>query len=188
MAGSGVLVADRAVRAEDPQGPARDLARALSVDRADRPAVLPQPHHARAARRRARARGHARPFHARAKQQERALEILQFKLDILWAMHDAMEKAYPTTMKRITDARSPPQLDAAVPPAMGAGAGRARAALSRRHGEAERERRRDPEALRRHARRAARSSPTSSRRSTPPASTPTCARSSPARNRRGWLE
>jgi len=29
-------------------------------------------------------------------QQERALEILKFKLDILWAMLDAIEKAYPT--------------------------------------------------------------------------------------------
>jgi pyrroloquinoline-quinone synthase len=28
-------------------------------------------------------------------QQERALEILQLKLDILWAMLDAIEKAYP---------------------------------------------------------------------------------------------
>ncbi len=28
-------------------------------------------------------------------QQERALDILQFKLDILWAMLDAIEKAYP---------------------------------------------------------------------------------------------
>lgn len=28
-------------------------------------------------------------------QQERALEILQFKLDVLWAMLDAIEKAYP---------------------------------------------------------------------------------------------
>ena len=28
-------------------------------------------------------------------QQERALEILQFKLDILWAMLDAIEKSYP---------------------------------------------------------------------------------------------
>jgi pyrroloquinoline-quinone synthase len=27
--------------------------------------------------------------------QERALEILQFKLDILWSMLDAIEKAYP---------------------------------------------------------------------------------------------
>jgi pyrroloquinoline-quinone synthase len=33
-------------------------------------------------------------FTSRA-QQERALEILQFKLDILWAMLDAVEKAYP---------------------------------------------------------------------------------------------
>jgi pyrroloquinoline-quinone synthase len=29
-------------------------------------------------------------------QQGRALEILKFKLDILWAMLDAIEKAYPT--------------------------------------------------------------------------------------------
>jgi pyrroloquinoline-quinone synthase len=29
-------------------------------------------------------------------QQERALEILQFKLDILWTMLDAIEKAFPT--------------------------------------------------------------------------------------------
>lgn len=28
-------------------------------------------------------------------QQERALEILQFKLDVLWTMLDAIEKAYP---------------------------------------------------------------------------------------------
>lgn len=28
-------------------------------------------------------------------QQQRALEILQFKLDILWAISDAIEKAYP---------------------------------------------------------------------------------------------
>jgi pyrroloquinoline-quinone synthase len=30
-----------------------------------------------------------------AEQQRRALDILQFKLDILWAMLDAIEKAYP---------------------------------------------------------------------------------------------
>jgi len=29
------------------------------------------------------------------RQQERALEILQFKLDVLWAMLDAIDKAYP---------------------------------------------------------------------------------------------
>jgi pyrroloquinoline-quinone synthase len=28
------------------------------------------------------------------RQQERALEILQFKLDVLWSMLDAIEKAY----------------------------------------------------------------------------------------------
>jgi pyrroloquinoline-quinone synthase len=34
-------------------------------------------------------------FSTRA-QQERALDILQFKLDILWSMLDAIERAYPT--------------------------------------------------------------------------------------------
>ncbi|RJF92438.1 pyrroloquinoline-quinone synthase PqqC [Noviherbaspirillum saxi] len=33
-------------------------------------------------------------FHTRA-QQERALQILQFKLDVLWSMMDAIERAYP---------------------------------------------------------------------------------------------
>lgn len=33
-------------------------------------------------------------FTSRA-QQERALEILQFKLDVLWSISDAIEKAYP---------------------------------------------------------------------------------------------
>jgi pyrroloquinoline-quinone synthase len=33
-------------------------------------------------------------FHTRA-MQERALDILQFKLDILWSMLDAIERAYP---------------------------------------------------------------------------------------------
>ena len=28
-------------------------------------------------------------------EQERALEILQFKLDVLWSISDAIEKAYP---------------------------------------------------------------------------------------------
>ncbi len=31
----------------------------------------------------------------RREQQERALEILQFKLDILWTMLDSIEKAFP---------------------------------------------------------------------------------------------
>jgi len=35
-------------------------------------------------------------FTSRA-QQERALDILQFKLDILWAMLDAIDRAYPTS-------------------------------------------------------------------------------------------
>lgn len=35
-------------------------------------------------------------FTSRA-QQERALEILQFKMDVLWSMLDAIEKGYPST-------------------------------------------------------------------------------------------
>ncbi len=46
-----------------------------------------------APRRRAGPGGHARPFHAAATEQERALEILRFKLDILWAMNNAMAPA-----------------------------------------------------------------------------------------------
>ena len=34
-------------------------------------------------------------FFTTREQQERALEILQFKLDILWSMLDAIERAYP---------------------------------------------------------------------------------------------
>ena len=33
-------------------------------------------------------------------QQERALEILQFKLDVLWSMVDAMQTAYGLTGER----------------------------------------------------------------------------------------
>ena len=53
-----------------------------------------QPREPGAARRRARPGGHARALHAPAPQQERALEILQFKLDVLWEMNDAMAQAY----------------------------------------------------------------------------------------------
>ena len=43
-----------------------------------------------AARRRAGAGESRSSISQRARQQERALEILQFKLDMLWAMNDAM--------------------------------------------------------------------------------------------------
>ena len=36
---------------------------------------------------------HPRPFHD-ARQQERALEILKFKFDVLWQMNDAMALRY----------------------------------------------------------------------------------------------
>ena len=55
--------------------------------------VFPQPPRRSAARRRARPRVTLEHFRTRA-QQERALEILQFKLDILWSMLDAMQLAY----------------------------------------------------------------------------------------------
>ena len=59
-------------------------------------AVLPQSREPGAPRRRAGAGDHARPLHTRA-LQERALEVLQFKLDILWAMNDAMARRYGVT-------------------------------------------------------------------------------------------
>ena len=65
--------------------------RALPVDRARRPGLLPQALSAGAARRRARPGGHAGPLHDPRAAGARA-EILQFKLDILWAMLDAMSK------------------------------------------------------------------------------------------------
>ena len=60
----------------------------------DGPALLPQPRQPGAARRRAGPGDHARRTSRRAPQQERALEVLQFKLDILWAMNDAMALKY----------------------------------------------------------------------------------------------
>jgi pyrroloquinoline-quinone synthase len=85
--------ADRIVRAEDPSRAPGHMARALSVDRDGGPAVLPQSRHPGAARRRAGLQitlGYFTTIEA----QQRALDILQFKLDILWSMNDAMALAY----------------------------------------------------------------------------------------------
>ena len=54
-------------------------------------------------------------------RQERALEILQFKLDVLWSMLDAIEQPTPTTCRtRTAMMRGPqtrrPRLDASVSP------------------------------------------------------------------------
>jgi pyrroloquinoline-quinone synthase len=56
-------------------------------------AVFPEPGEPRAARRRIRPCVHAGSFH-HTRLQERALEILKFKLDVLWQMSDAMALRY----------------------------------------------------------------------------------------------
>ena len=62
-------------------------------------------------------------------QQERALEVLQFKLDILWAMNDAMalalrDRRTAHDRDRQRSATTPAACSAArLPPAVGAGAG-----------------------------------------------------------------
>ena len=77
----------------DPQAAPRDLARALSVDRA---AGLKYFQSRVSLARRDVEFGLAvtlERFRTRA-EQERALEVLQFKLDVLWQMNDAMGLAY----------------------------------------------------------------------------------------------
>jgi coenzyme PQQ biosynthesis protein C len=71
--------------------------------------------------------------------QERALEILQFKLDILWAMNDAM------ALNGVRhDGVNPLSIDTPAPgrwrglsPAVGAGAGSATCCSTRGHGQAQ---------------------------------------------------
>ncbi len=60
--GSGVLLADRAVRAGNPQAASRELAGALSVDRPRRAAVLPEPRQPGAPRRGIQSRVHPGTF------------------------------------------------------------------------------------------------------------------------------
>ena len=83
---------------------------------------------ARAARCGAWSGDHARVTSGRAEQQQRALEMLKFKLDVLWAMSDAMAQHYGVQLhhdqlvieafvdRRIRSAR--------LSPAMGSGAER----------------------------------------------------------------
>ncbi len=60
VAGSGVLVADRIVRAADPSAAIGQLAGTLSVDRSRRSALFSKPGEFGAARRGTRPAGHAR--------------------------------------------------------------------------------------------------------------------------------
>ena len=97
VAGGGVLVAHRAVRARDPQAAPRQLARALP--RGSSPTGLAYFRNRVSQARRDVEQGLAITldhFTTRP-QQERALEVLQFKLDILWAMNDAMALRYGVT-------------------------------------------------------------------------------------------
>ena len=74
-------------------------------------------------------------------QQERALQILQFKLDVLWQMNDAMALRYGVKLVRLPSTRAASRsCRPGIPPAMGAGAEGARAALSGRDGEAQQQR------------------------------------------------
>ena len=84
-----MLVADGNVRAASAPRPARELARTLSVDRGVRSRVT------LAQRDVEHGLEVTLDYFTRREQQERALEILQFKLDILWTMLDSIEKAFP---------------------------------------------------------------------------------------------
>ncbi len=86
LAGSGQQLADRIVRAADPPVTAGQLAAALPMDR---PGRLGQA-------RRDVEHGLAITLqhYTTYEGQQRMLEILQFKLDILWSMLDAMSMAY----------------------------------------------------------------------------------------------
>ena len=94
LAGSRLRVADRAVRAGDPQATPRQLARALPVDRPRRACSTSRAASAsRGATSNSASPSRWTEFTTRA-AQERALEILQFKLDVLWQMNDAMAQHY----------------------------------------------------------------------------------------------
>ncbi len=89
-----MLVADRALRAENPQGAAGELARALSVDRNDRAFNISATALTQARRDVEQALSVTLDYFTTRAEQQRALEILKFKLDILWAMNDAMALGY----------------------------------------------------------------------------------------------
>ena len=88
-----MFVADRTLRARDPQEAPGELAAALSVDRVRGLAYF---RNRLSQARRDVEHGLALTLdHFKTReQQERALEILQFKLDVLWSMLDSMQTAY----------------------------------------------------------------------------------------------
>src|SRR6202011_4173621 len=106
VAGSGVLVAHRDVRAADSSRPARELARTLSVDRTGRPRVFPLAHLARAARCRAWARRHARLLHAARPAGARARDpSVQARYPVDHARRDRKGVPAMTETTRTTDPR-----------------------------------------------------------------------------------
>ena len=87
LAGSGVLVAHRAVRARDPQGSGWRPGPSTTRGSTPRGYAYFRNRVSRGAPRRRARRWRSRWTTSRTRaQQERALEILQFKLDVLWAM------------------------------------------------------------------------------------------------------
>ncbi len=93
LAGGGEQFADRTLRPADPPVAAGQLAAPLSVDRGGRLRVF----RSRLAQARRDVEHGLRITleHYRTREaQERMLDILQFKLDVLWSMLDAMSMAY----------------------------------------------------------------------------------------------
>ena len=139
----GRVVAHRALR------PRRDRARGSRRSSEHYPwidpaglDVLPRPPAAGAARRRATALDLvARRYCTTRADQERAVEVLRFKLDVLWAQLDAIiERARPPSRRREPGPASPTgRARARRPAALGRRARAApRAALPRGHGQAQR--------------------------------------------------
>ena len=85
--------AHRTVRPANPSVASRQLATALPVDQRGRLFLFPQPPQP-ASRDVEHGLELAKRYCDSAEKQNRMLEILQFKLDILWSMLDAMTMAY----------------------------------------------------------------------------------------------
>ncbi len=131
----------------------------------DRPAVFPQPRDAGAARRRAGAVGHARLLHdARGRRSARSTSC-KFKLDILWAMNDAMALGYAGADLTAPPQRATCRASAAASACNGSRRSTAHVLLyPEGMVKLNAQRRRDPDALRRRDAASRRSSPISRQR------------------------
>jgi len=96
LAGGRVRLTHRAVCAGNSPAATRQLAGALPMDRPGGTEVLPEPPQSGARDVEFALALTLDRFRTRA-AQERALEVLQFKLDVLWQMNDAMALAYGVT-------------------------------------------------------------------------------------------